>query len=385
MNKILEALCDVKVITNASEHYFFGYYDLQPYDSKEQRHLCHKVKFMNRLPTIEDVCELGYIELSTGEFIKLAETTAWNFQQGAMLQWYNGDENIAYNVRTEKGFGTEIKNIITGETRLLPLATANISQNGNYGLCVNMSRIYDFRPGYGYSDKPDRFYSINAPVEDGVFLMNMQTGKYKQIISYKDIIERFPEQPYSNCKLVINHITFNPSGNRFLFLLRNFSGEGIGWKTQLITSDLEGNMCLLSDYIFNSHYHWKNDEQILIVTSHSGLEKMNLCLRNDFSGNTILYDLPELHKDIHCLYSPNKKYILGDGYPDNEKYRSLWLFDPEKNEIKRLLKVYSYTGDIIDIRCDLHARWNRKGNKVSFDSNHTGNRCICEIDLGGVI
>ena len=385
MESIKEALTEVKIISDPKEHYFFGYYDLQPYDSKDERHLCHKVSFIDRLPTKDDVCELGYIDIKTGEFVKLSETTAWNFQQGALLQWYKDDNHIAYNVRTEDGFGTEIKNIVTGSTKTLPRAAANISQDGKYGICVNMSRIYDFRPGYGYSDKPDEFYEINSPAEDGVFLMDMESGDCKQIISYQDMIKQFPEEPYSDCKLVVNHITFNPSGNRFLFLLRNFNVKGVSWKTQLITSDLEGNMCKLSDYIFNSHYHWKNDNQILIVTSSSGTEKMNLCLRNDFSGNTVLYDLPELHVDIHCLYSPNQKYILGDGYPDEEKYRSLWIYDIEKNEAKCLLKAYSYPTSTLDIRCDLHARWNHKGDRVSFDSNHIGNRCICEIDLSNIV
>lgn len=385
MGDIRQAITDVKILTNQNEHYFFGYYDLQPYDSKDEKHLCHRVKFIDRLPTVEDVCELGYIELSTGEFIKLAETTAWNFQQGALLQWYQDDEHIAYNVRTEEGFGTAIHNIKTGEKRVLPKAVANISKDGKHGLCVNMSRIYDFRPGYGYSDVPDEYGNINAPAEDGVFLLNMETGKAKQIISYADIVKRFPQEPYSSCKLVINHITFNPSGNRFLFLLRNFFTEGVMWNTQLITSDLEGNMCLLSDYISNSHYHWKNDKQILIVTSHTGTVRDNLCLRDDFTGKTVMYDLPELHKDIHCLYSPNLKYVLGDGYPDEEKYRHLYLYDVEKHQIQLLLKAYSYPPAVTDIRCDLHARWNHKGNKVSFDSNHIGGRCICEVDLSNLV
>lgn len=38
-----------------------------------------------------------------------------------------------------------------------------------------------------------------------------------------------------------------------------------------------------------------------------------------------------------------------------------------------------------DIRCDLHARFNPQGTKVSFDSVHTGRRQICELDLSSII
>lgn len=386
MDKIKDAIRPIRIINKEDGYfYFFGYYDLQPFDSEDIGHLCHRVKFMDRLPTKDDICELGIINTETGEFTKFSETTAWNFQQGALYQWYEPSKSVVYNVREGEGFATEILDLKTGDKRRLPMAAAHISADRKKALCLNMSRIFDFRPGYGYSDVPDPWFDVKAPADDGIYLMDMETGEYKLIINYQDIVKKFPEEPYSSCKLVVNHITFNPSGTRFLFLFRNFREGNAMWNTQLITSDLEGNMCLLSDFISNSHYHWKNDEQILIVTSHTGNTRDNLCLRDDFTGNTVMYDLPELHEDIHCLYSPNQRYILGDGYPLDGMYRNLWLYDTKENTVTLLLKAYSYTMPIGDIRCDLHARWNRKGNKITFDSNHNGARCICEMDLSEIV
>lgn len=138
-------------------------------------------------------------------------------------------------------------------------------------------------------------------------------------------------------------------------------------------------MCKLSDYIFNSHYHWKNDSEILIVTSYGGVIRNNLCLRKDFTGETVMYDYPELHEDIHCLYSPDKRYILGDGYANKERYRKLWLFDTKTEKRTLLLQDYSYKYGIVDIRCDLHARWSPDGRMISYDTNHNGYRGICLI------
>ena len=70
-------------------HYFFGYYDL-PATDLSGRHLCHRVSFMDRLPTAEDLAEIGYLE--DGRFVKIGETSAWNFQQGAMLQYHPSKE-----------------------------------------------------------------------------------------------------------------------------------------------------------------------------------------------------------------------------------------------------------------------------------------------------
>ncbi|MBO7148951.1 MAG: hypothetical protein J6V93_03750, partial [Clostridia bacterium] len=63
-------------------HYFFGYYDMRA-DDGSGRHLCHRVSFIDKLPLHDDIAEVGYLE--NKKFIKIGETTAWNFQQGAML------------------------------------------------------------------------------------------------------------------------------------------------------------------------------------------------------------------------------------------------------------------------------------------------------------
>ena len=70
-------------------------------------HLVHRVKFWDRLPTAEDVAEIGYLD--NGKFIKIAETTAWNFQQGAMLQYHPFLENtVYYNVYENGDFRCEL-------------------------------------------------------------------------------------------------------------------------------------------------------------------------------------------------------------------------------------------------------------------------------------
>ena len=78
--------------------YFFGYYDNRAFHPDGKLHLCHRVPFMDRLPTGEDECELGSLDMDTGVFSPVALTRSWNFQQGAMLQWnpVNPDE-IIYN------------------------------------------------------------------------------------------------------------------------------------------------------------------------------------------------------------------------------------------------------------------------------------------------
>ena len=358
-------------------HYFFGYYDLQPLDAGERLHLCHRVGFMERLPLADDVCELGAIDLETGGFIKYAETTAWNFQQGAQLRWY-ADDVIAYNVRTAGGFAAELRNVRTGAVSALDRPFGDISKDGKHALSVNFSRIYDFRPGYGYAGSPDPFASVEAPEDDGVFLTDIQSGKSRLIISYS----RMRDELSAFGKIVVNHITFSPSGDKFLFLLRNFPEEGKRWGTMLVVSDLDGNMRALSGYCIQSHYHWKNDREILIFgDAGGGKENCALYVYDAVTGDCAPLPGDNIKKDIHCIWSPDRRAVIGDGYRNRATgERTVYLLD-ENGRTVPLLSVMSIRPDCVDIRCDLHVRWSRSGSFITFDSTHTGERTICKYKL----
>ena len=367
------------ITPNDSYHYFFGYYDLQPYDKACKRHLAHRVSFADRLPTKEDSVDVGYITLDDKIFHKVGESRAWNFQQGALLQWFDED-NIIFNDFREEHYVCVIKNVNSGDERIIDSPLACVSQDRKFGLSVNFSRIYDFRPGYGYCNLQDKFKDVNAPDTDGIFLVDIKSGTKKLIIDYKRLKEEFPSLPFSDMKLVVNHITFNPSAGRFLFLLRNFPEEGKKWGTALVTADRDGNeLRFLTGYEVNSHYHWKNDDEIMI---YAGLPKWGVYFINDKTGSRTMLDDDTVNEDdVHCLYSPDRSLFIADGYPDKENFRHMFCYDFNAGKSAEILRIYSKPVDIIDIRCDLHNRFSPDGQLISFDSTHSGRREICQIDF----
>lgn len=360
--------------------YFFGYYDIPAFHPHKKLHLCHKVSFMDRLPAPSDVCRLGVLDMETGAFQELAHTTAWNFQQGAMLQWnpLNYDE-IIYNAHENGDYQGVIKNIVTGKESKLERPVANVSPDGKWGLSVNMSRIYDFRPGYGYCNQKDRLVAEKIPEGDGVFLINMESGASKLILNYRQINDFLP-QPWSpEQKVVINHITFNQESSRFLFLVRVFSDSMGEWKTAMGTSDLQGNVYPLRPYAYASHYHWGIGGRLMI---YGGWGKGDgLYVLQDETQKEERYDSPLFNKDIHCSYSPNGEWIIGDGYQDEDEYRPIYLFHIKSKKGMVVGRFYSPYPRIMDIRCDLHCRWSPEGNAISFDSIHEGFRGVYRMEL----
>lgn len=365
--------------------YFFGYYDLMPYDTKDRRHLLHRVTLdsKERLPGKNDVAQLGYVDTVTGETTYFAETTAWNFQQGAMLQWSPAapDDEVIYNVRDGEEFRCVTHNLKTGKKKIAERAVANVSPDGKWGLGLNMPRVYDFRPGYGYGDVRDRFYDIANPEEDGVWIINMETGESKLLISYKRIWEEFPNAAYEGAKFVVNHITFNPASNRFLFLNRNFwRPEDKMWATTLFTSDLEGNMYRLLNATTVSHYHWKNDSEIVGFFRCGGEDGTYII--TDQTQDYVKLDSPHFVRDTHTIFSPDRRYLIGDGYPSREDpTRKISIYDFKTNESAILYSEHTDKSPIVDNRCDLHNIWSHSGKKISYDSTHRDRRDICELDV----
>lgn len=386
MNRVLSDT--LKIITpDDGCNYFFAYYDLQPYSRDGRNHLAHRVGFADRLPVKEDTAGLGCID-PDGHYTEFAKTQAWNFQQGAQLQWdpRNPSEEVIYNERGgEHDYRTVIHHIASGKKRTTDRAAANVSPCGKWGLGINFSRVYGFRPGYGYAGVPDRFADENQPENDGVFLIDMESGVSRLIIDYFRIAKEFPNSDIGGDKLTVNHITFSPSSERFVFLVRNSNPSKRNWSTLLLTSDREGNMRRLLDYTMVSHYNWRDDSHLLAYCRVGGTD--GLWLLDDApdvsakKSTAVRLVSPCFRADLHCIYSPDRRFIIGDSYPDREGYRPLYQYDTETETEKLLLRSFSPNPPVIDIRCDLHARWSRDGRTITFDGFYEGKRCIYELTI----
>ena len=383
----------IRRITPSDAHYFYGYYDNISMEATDKIHLTHRVSFMNRLQNRNDSADVGYIEIESGNFVRIDTTKAWNFQQGAMLQFLPGSDGkeVVYNNFIDGKYVAVVYNMISGSKRYLDRPVANIAPNGKYALSINFSRLFDFRPGYGYCNVPDAFYYKKHSDKDGVFLIDIATGKSKLIISY-DRLWDFTKEYFNGKdeKMVINHITFNTTSERFIILLRNFPAPGCKHVTALITANKDGeDLFLLSDYGVQSHYNWIDGENIIFFSDGKELEctsgwANNYILKDKTYEGELIGDNFFVNEDNHMNFSPDRKYFITDTYP-RQSMQYLRLYNMEKNECTNLGRFYSVPQSITDIRCDLHPRWNCAGNAVTFDSTHEGFRGIYRIELGEIL
>src|SRR3546814_8822250 len=120
---------------------------------------------------------------------------------GTQLQWVDGisDSKIIYNVRTQDktavypGFGSRIRDIHTGDTRELPLPVYVVAPNGSYALSVDYRRLYITHETIGYREHGGPFPVELCPADDGIRIMDLDTGEYWMLVSYGALKQRSEE------------------------------------------------------------------------------------------------------------------------------------------------------------------------------------------------
>src|SRR5213592_3915160 len=106
-----------RAVTRGPGHHSFGYYDKSPWDTTGRYLLALEAPFCDRSPGPGDVATLGVVDLAEGEqFRPFAETRAWNWQQGCMLQWLPpaADRLVIYNDRDGQRFVSVICDALSG-------------------------------------------------------------------------------------------------------------------------------------------------------------------------------------------------------------------------------------------------------------------------------
>ncbi len=374
--------------TTGPNHHFFGYYDMLQWDATGRYILGLETTFMDRSPQPEDPAIVGLIDIENNcRWEPLAETHAWNWQQSSRLQWLATapDREIIFNDRTPDGFVAVIMDIQTGKKRILPRAVNIVSHDGKSALTLNFSRVHRFRPGYGYPGMADPSISDPAPADDGVFWMDLATGESRLIISFHDILALPPKRAdWAGASHWVNHLAIATDDQRASLLHRWTLPKGRWW-TRLITANMDGSdIYLLNDYNLVSHFDWRDSNHILAYAA-GPTGDYDFYVHTDQS--TEMQPLGDMMPDDdgHCSYSPDRRWVLNDTYPDEQGQRTLMLYDIANDRRIDLGTFYSPAVQPDELRCDLHPRWNRTGTQICFDSVHEGSRQIYLMDVEPIV
>lgn len=381
-------------VTRGPKSHFFGYYDKCPWDRSGRYLLAMEIDFFERQPKEGEALTIGMVDLATdNHYIPLDKTLAWNWQQGTMLQWMGSapDKEIIYNSLEGDRYISVIRDVRTGKTRKLPRPIYALSPDGQQAVSLDFERVNHLRPGYGYMALPDKTQYEPAPANAGIYWMDTKTGENRRILDLAWASQHRRDERFEGAKHWFNHLQFNPSGKRFLFLHRWQNPERTlppgpptysGRYTRMYTANADGTDArLLYDEGMFSHFDWRDDRTILawIATADKGT---HFFLIDALTGEREAVAEGILTMDGHCSYSPDRRWFLCDTYPDDEHKQTLMLVrsaDYKRIDIGRFYQPPHLLHQ--PYRCDLHPRWNRDGTQVCIDSTHEGSRQMYVIDV----
>jgi len=392
----------VRCITTGMKFYFKAYYDIQPWSADGRYFLCMESDFQDRPPSADDRLTLGMADLEKGNFIPLAQTKAWNFQQGCMPHWLPGTKSeIIFNDRQDGQLCSVVLDVHTLKRRILPLPIQAISADGRFGASLNYARWGEWRPGYGYAGVQDPFCGQAEPREDAVYLMDLKSGSHRKLATYGDIARLTSDlDGRMGSPMHLCHLMFNEDGSRLAGIVRwwsphlahnvfrtNLNIDGAVPERRhclwVANTDGGGLEIVVNDGLV-SHADWLDNDRILVWAN----------ARYDLAPAYLLFDARDksfevigkdsLLCDGHMSFHPqNRQWLLTDTYPDGQHRRTLKLYNIRENREVILGKFHAPPELQGELRCDLHPSWNRAGDQVAIDSIHeNGRRKVYALNVG---
>ncbi|PQV51499.1 hypothetical protein CLV33_101423 [Jejuia pallidilutea] len=366
----------IQLVDNGKEHLYASYYGINSFSANQKYATVLETDIKHTLPTEDEPATLGLVDLDTQEFIPLTTTRAWNFQQGCMAHWLGSspDSLIIYNDLRKGKFVSIIMNVHTKrEIKTIPYPISAVSPNGKEAVSINFSRLRLTRPGYGYGGEGQEVQSeVRFPEDDGIFLVDLETGKAKLIVSIADVKDQVPEIPEDGNEY-FNHTLFSRDGSKIFWLARARPRRNTTAFT--VNRDGSGLQRCFPDGWGGSHFDWLNDDELMITSKYEAKQDSHVMFtvgKQDYKrlGNGLL------DYDGHGTFSPDQKWMITDTYPRGNALheQKIYLMDMKTQAVLPLGKFPEPEEFKGPWRCDIHCRWSPNGDIIGFNSAHSGSR-----------
>ena len=235
---------DLKIeqLTSGTKHHFFGYIgqcQTIPWNASGRYILGMEIDRIDRMPEPEDAATIILIDTQDNNKItRIDKTHAWNPQQGTMFYWnpsatetqfFFNDRDIEsgkiFTVLYDIEKKQRVREYLFNDT---PIGNSGVAADGASWLGLNYGRLARLRLVTGYSDALDWSKDEIAPQNDGIFVVDIETGEKRLLVSYHQLEEKLQERDpgMKHTGLFINHTLWNRNSDLVYFFVR------AGWNEQ---------------------------------------------------------------------------------------------------------------------------------------------------------
>ena len=369
---------EIKQITHGPMTHFFGYIGhVQniPWNLSGRYIVALQTSFHDRMPGPNDPANVVLIDTHNGYQTKVVDQSrGWNPQQGTMFYWNpeNQETQFFFNdrdLKTGKVFCALYdieKNKRIREYRFqdTPIGNGGVAQKGGWFLGLNYARMARLRPVTGYKGAWDWTNEIAHPKDDGLFKVNIQTGKKYLLVSFYQMAKELESigQNIATSHLFINHSLSNREGDRIFFFARaGWSGNKGNRINHPFVFDIENNFLRSNRIHIGGHPEWdyghrmigrQKDRQILFDTD-------NQIIVGTLGTSEIF---PDPEGDI--ALAPNGKLFV-NGHKDKKKKSNYYtIYNRENGSYVRTEGFNIGHWQSGDLRQDPSPCWNRSSDKI---------------------
>jgi hypothetical protein len=260
-----------------------------------------------------------------------------------------------------------------------PVANGGVKQDGGAFTAINYARMARLRPVTGYPGAWDWTVDVKHPEDDGLFVVDAETGERKLIVSFRQMRDALvAKRPAIDEKaLFLNHTLWNREGDRIFFFVRGDFADRDNRINVPMTVRPDGSELTEQSVFIGGHPEWERGSRMIGAVD----------------GKLVLYDTatqqvveqlapPEIVRDPEgdTALSSDGDMIVNGSTEGSTMYYSI---------LRRPDGAYAHTGDFNragyesgDLRIDPAPCWNRQGNRFAFPAlAKDGTRQMFEVRI----
>lgn len=382
------------ITSGPKEHLFASYYAIDAWSADGRYATVLETDIRDRLPTERDAAVLGVVDAREGNrFVPLTETRCWNFQEATMAHWLGTAPNgrFVFNDCVDGRFVSVVYDLATRGRRVVSLPVSAVSPDGKWAVSINYARLRLTRPDYGYGGGgQDARASVTWPEDDGLWLVDLESGAARLIVSIASVRDRMPAVKDPNGLAYFCHTVFSRDGKKIFWLARsveNLTGQKVvrKWETTAFVCGRDGGGVVrcFPDGWGGSHFNWLDGER-MVVTAQYRAQVTSHVFFTPGKQDHVRLGGGLLDFDGHAVFSPDGAWMASDSYPDKLGERKLFVMRMADQAILPL-GAFAVPAAYHEqyARCDLHPRWRADGKLLGFNSVHEGTRQVYVIDVAG--
>ncbi len=393
--------------------YTHRFFDTNPISPSGRYLAVLNMPYEDKPAVFADSADVVVVDLLTGVQKTIAQTKGWENQLGANINWDADDSELIYNdldTETLEAFAYCI-DLATGTKRKLEHAIYHVSPDGRTGVSPNMTTMRRTQLGYGVAipDKKVAIHSIDTD-DDGVWAVDIKTGKAKLLLSIKEIFERthtaLERKLLKDYGVYSFHTKWSPDGKKIMFTTRHVPKEckdgfnQIGNKAMqfcVYTCNADGSELNIAidetQWVKGGHHTtWAPTSDYLTMNLRIYNDELKLC-RATLTGRHVEALIADVQGSGHPSYHPRKNIMVTDtyaieplAYGDGTVPIRVIDFDKDE-ELSPPIRInikHEYSSGNSVLRVDPHPVWDKSADYIVFNGHTGGCRRVFIADMRNI-